>query len=242
MIPAVIPILLVLAGLALLGIGWILLRSLGSGARVGRILAATPVVPVARALALAKAGTTRYVAVAGRIDAEEEFEDEHHRPLVLRRTRLETRAGNRWTAIEDGRRAVPFEVVDGLDRIAVDVDAIDEGFVVVTRESEGTAAEIPDRMPAGTPPDTPVRLRVEQLSSVDHAIACGVPVRDDERGVILRAGLGRPLIVTTLEPDEAMRLLAVDRRDTTRFVAALLAIGVVATVLGIGWWVVDAIV
>ena len=241
-IPAVIPVLLVLAGLALLGIGWILLRSLGGGARVGRILAATPVVPVARALALAEAGTTRYVAVSGRIDAEEEFEDEHHRPLVFRRTRLETRTGKRWTAIEDGREAVAFEVVDGLDRIAVDADAIDEGLVVVIRESEGTAAEIPDRMPEGTPPGTPVRLRVEQLSSVDHAIACGVPVRDAERGAILRAGLGRPLIVTTLEPDEAMRLLAVGRADTTRLVAALLGIGVVATVVGIGWWVVDAIV
>ena len=97
-------------------------------------------------------------------------------------------------------------------------------------------------MPEGTPPETPVRLRVEQLSSVDHAIACGVPVRDAERGVVLRAGLGRPLIVTTLEPDEAMRLLAVGRADTTRVVAALLGIGVVATVVGIGWWVVDAIV
>ena len=241
-IPAVIPVLLVLAGLALLGIGWILLRSLGGGARVGRILAATPVVPVARALALAEAGTTRYVAVSGRIDAEEEFEDEHHRPLVFRRTRLETRTGKRWTAIEDGREAVAFEVVDGLDRIAVDADAIDEGLVVVIRESEGTAAEIPDRIPEGTPPATPVRLRLEQLSSVDHAIACGVPVRNAERGVILRAGLGRPLIVTTLEPDEAMRLLAAGRADTTRLVAALLGIGVVATVVGIGWWIVDAIV
>ena len=139
-------------------------------------------------------------------------------------------------------RRSPFEVVDGLDRIAIDVDAIDEGLVVVIRESEGTAAEIPDRMPEGTPPETPVRLRVEQLSSVDHAIACGVPVRDAERGAVLRAGLGRPLIVTTLEPDEAMRLLAVGRADTTRVVAALLGIGVVATVVGIGWWVVDAIV
>ena len=64
-------------------------------------------------------------------------------------------AGRRWTAIEDGREAVPFEVVDGLDRIAVDVDAIDEGLVVVIRESEGTAAEIPDRMPEGTPPARP---------------------------------------------------------------------------------------
>jgi hypothetical protein len=146
----------------------------------------------------------------------------------------------------DGDRGPPRGRVvrdrGGLDRIAIDVDAIDEGLVVVIRESEGTAAEIPDRMPEGTRPETRVRLRVEQLSSVDHAIACGVPVRDAERGVVLRAGLGRPLIVTTLEPDEAMRLLAVGRADTTRVVAALLGIGVVATVVGIGWWVVDAIV
>jgi hypothetical protein len=237
----VIPILLAVAGLALLAIGWLLLRSMGSGARVGRILAATQVIPVARAVALADAGTTRYVAVAGRIDAENEFEDEHHRPLVFRRTRLETQAGRSWTTVRDGRESVPFAVVDGLDRIAVDVDAIDEGLIVISRESEGTAAEVPDRMPADTPPETKVRLRVEQLSSVDHAIACGVPGRDGDGVATLRAGLGRPIIVTTLEPAEAMRLLAVGRRDTTRLAAAVFGVGLAAIVFGLGWWVVDAV-
>lgn len=237
-----IPTVLVLAGVALLGIGWLLLRSLGSGARVGRILAATPVVPVSRAVAFAAAGATRYVAVGGRIDAEGEFEDEHHRPLVFRRSRLETASGRTWTAVQDHRQAVPFEIVDGLDRIAVDVDALDEGLVTVSRESEGTAADVPDRVPEGTPPGTPVRLRVEQLSSIDHAIACGVPVTDAQGGVVLRPGLGRPLIVTTLEPAEAMRLLAVGRRDTTRLAAAVFAGGLVAIVVGLGWWLVDAIV
>ena len=99
-----LPTVLVLVGLALLGIAWILLRSIGDNARVGRILAATPVVPVARAVEIARAGQARYVAVSGRIDAEDEFEDEHHRPLVYRRTRLESRKGKAWTAIE---RATP---------------------------------------------------------------------------------------------------------------------------------------
>ena len=236
-----IPVLLVLAGLALLGTGWILLRSLGAAARVGRILAATPMVPVSRALALAESGATRYVAVSGRIDAEEEFEDEHHRPLVFRRTRLETKTGKDWTAIEDVRQSAPFEVVEGLDRIAVDVGALDVGLVVVTRESEGVASDVPDRMPDGLAPDTPVRLRVEQLSSVEHAIACGVPVRIPDGGAVLGAGLGRPLIVTTLEPAEAMRLLAVGHRDTTRAVAILLAVGLAAIVIGIAWLVVDVL-
>ena len=44
------------------------------------------------------------------------------------------------------------------------------------RESVGTAADVPDRVPDGTPPDRVVRLRVEQVSSVEHAIVLGVPV------------------------------------------------------------------
>ena len=47
--------------------------------------------------------------------------------------------------------------------------------------------------------------------------------------------------MTTLEPAEAMRLLAVGHRDMTRLVAVLFAIGLVAIVAGLAWWVVDAV-
>ena len=53
------------------------------------------------------------------------------------------------------RERVPFEVRDGLDAIAVDDAALDAGLVVVPRESVGTAADVADRVPAGTPPDDP---------------------------------------------------------------------------------------
>jgi hypothetical protein len=237
----VLPTILVLVGLALLGIGWILLRSIGDKARVGRILAATPVVPVARALEIARAGQARYVAVSGRIDAEDEFEDEHHRPLVYRRSRLESGSGKRWTAIEDNRQAIAFEIVDGLDRISIDADALDVGLVAVSRESEGTAADVPDLVPAELPRDTPIRLRIEQLSSVDHAIACGMPVVGEGGVAILRRGVRRPLIVSTLEGPEAMRLLAVDHRGRTRAVAVLMAGGLAVAAVGLIWWIVDAI-
>lgn len=70
-----------------------------------------------------------------------------------------------------------------------------------------------DRVPPGTPPETPVRLRVEQISSVEHAIVVGVPGLDETGTPRLSAGLGRPLVLTTLEPEEAMRILAEgDRR------------------------------
>ena len=94
---------------------------------------------------------------------------------MLRRTRLQVRDGRDWRAIEDRREVVPFSVRDGLDAIAVDADALDAGLVVIPRESVGTAGDAPDRVPAGTGPTTPVRLLVEQVSSVEHAIVLGVP-------------------------------------------------------------------
>ena len=58
---------------------------------------------------------------------------------------------------------------------------------------------------------------------------------------MLRPGLGRPLMLTTLEPAEAMRMLAAGHQGTARLVAVLLAAGVAAVVLGIAWSVVDAL-
>jgi len=236
----VIPLFLVLAGVVALGAGWWLLRELGPRARVGRILAATPVVEVGRATELARSGETRYVAVGGRLDAEAPWNDENGRPLVFRRSVLERREGDRWIPIETDRRVVPFEVSGALDRIAVDAESLDEGLIVVTRESVGTASEIPDRVPAGVAPETQVRLRVEILSAIDHALVLGVPAMTDA-GPALRPGLGRPLILTTLEPAEAMRVLAEGRQTTTRLISALLAGGSTAVAIGLAWLAVDAI-
>ena len=237
----VIPLVLFVVGVLALVLGWLAMRRLGGRARIGRILAVTPVVGVAEARALAERGSGRYVGVAGRIDSEHEFEDERQRPLVFRHTRLETRSGSAWTAVEDIRQVAPFDLSEGVDSIAVDGDQLDEGLIVVSRESHGTAAEIPDQIPEGTPPSTPVRLRIEQLSGVDHALALGVPFLDPVQGPILRAGMGRPLILTNLERDEAMRLLAAGRRWTARTASALLAAGVGLAGLGLVWGAIDAL-
>jgi hypothetical protein len=239
--PPVTPLLLVVLGAGALGAGWLLLRRLGSRARIGRILASTPVVSVGQGRELAERGTVRYVAVRGRVDAEQPFEDEHHRPLVFRRTRLESRSGSGWTAHEDRIETVPFAISEGLDRIAVDGDALNDGLVVVAREAEGVAADVADRLPSGTSPGTPVRLRVELLSAVDHALVLGVPMMDPDGGPILRPGLRRPLILTTLERPDAMRLLAADHRGTTRGAAILFVTGVVVIVTGFAWWMLDAL-
>src|SRR4029078_696824 len=100
------------------------------------------------ALALAN-GPARYVRVSGRIDAEDEFEDDAPRPLVLRRTQLQLLTDGRWFSFEDRRERVDFDIGEGLDAIGVDDAALDVGLVVVSRESVGTAADRADRAAAG---------------------------------------------------------------------------------------------
>ena len=238
-IAAVIPLAFFTAGLVALAAGAVVLRSFGPRYRIGRLLASAPQVTVGEALQLADADP-RYVAVHGRIDAEEPFEDDAHRPLVYRRTRLEQRKGSSgWTAFEDYREAVAFQVSEGLDEIGIDTDALDSGLIVVRREAIGTAADVQDRA-ADLAPDTPVRLRIEQVSAVEHAIAVGVPRRAADGEIRLTEGLGRPLIVTTLESSEAMRILA--GGGTARPLAAaiclaaglvLVSIGCIAAIIGV---------
>ena len=217
------PLIPFVAGLATLLVGVFVLRTYGPGYRVGRLLAATRSVTIAEALALAN-GPARYVRVSGRIDAEDEFEDDAHRPLVFRRTRLQLLTDGTWVSFEDRRERVDFDIGEGLDAIGVDDAALDVGLVVVSRESVGTAADVADRVPPGTAPTTPVRLRIEQVSSIEHAHVLGVPSLDAAGEPRMSAGLGRPLILTTLEPDEAMRVLTGGERRRP-LIAAVCMIG-----------------
>ena len=240
MIAAVSPQILMVAGIAALT-AWVLaIRSFGPRHRVGRLLATTPRVSIADARLLA-AAAPRYVRLQGRLDSEDDFEDDAHRPLVFRRTRLQVRRGSSWIDIDDRRERVPFEVREGLDSIAIDDSALDDGLVVVVRESEGTAADLPERVPVGTDPLTPVRLRIEQVSTVEHAIVIGVPGLDRDGVPRISAGLGRPLILATVDQPDAMRLLAEGDRRGPILLAAILVAGLALVGLALGWTLLEAL-
>jgi hypothetical protein len=239
-IAAVSPLLLLALGLIVLAVGIVARRSLGARYRVGTLLSTAPLVTVAQARSLA-AGPPRYIQIAGRVDSETDFEDDAHRPLVFRRTRLQLRAGSRWVDLEDRRERVPFEVREGLDAIAIEDEALDTGLVVVVRESMGTAAEVPDRVPAGTAPSTSIRLRIEQVSSVEHAIVAGVPNVDPSGVARMSAGLGRPLILATMDRPDAMRVLAEGRRGQPVALAATMILGVALVTIALLWAVIAAV-
>ena len=241
--------LLVLAGLLFVFAGWLLLRQGGEGWRIGRLLAAAPQRSLAEARAMAARGEQAYVRLHGRIDSAEEFPGDDDTPLVFRRRRLQRSVpgalrGFRWQTFDDERAAVPFDLVERGERVGIDVEALGDGLVVVPRVSRGVAADLAaatgDGLPYGMAADTPVALRIEQASSTDHGTACGVPRLGEAGETILGPGLRRPLILTTLEPSEAMRILGAHRRRSLLAATGLLAAGPVVAVGGLlimllGW-------
>jgi hypothetical protein len=225
--------ILIAAGLVALAIAAAALRSFGAGYRLGRLLSGTPSVTIAEARAIAARGEARYVRVSGRLDSTDEFEDEHHRPLVFRRVRVEARRDGRWATIEERRQAVEFEVRESLDAIAVDHQALDVGLIVIPRVSEGIAADAAAIVAPGLPPDTAVRVRIDLVSSVEHATVLGVPTQSSDGTVRMTAGRGRPLILSTLEQGDAMRVLAGGSRWRALVAAIGLAAGLVLLTLGL---------
>ena len=241
--PGVIPLVLAVAGVVALGVAAAILRSFGPRYRVGRLLAVAPKVTVAEAVRLAEAGETAFVRIDGRIDAEEEFEDEAHRPLVLRRTTLRWRAADGrgpWTTIEPTTEQVTFVVREGMDEIGVETGDLREGLVVVPRLRQGRAGDLGDAAPPGVPLDAELTMTVEQLSSVEHATVAGVPRRAADGRVVLGAGMGRPLLLTTLERDEAMRVLTGGATSRSRTAVACLGLGAVLLGLAAVWFLVDS--
>jgi len=207
--------------------------SLGPRQRVGRLLTAAPRVTVAEAIELARAGRSVYVRIEGRIDSEAEFEDADHRPLVLRRTRIQVLDEGGWRDVEVAREVVPFEIREGLDGIAIDGESVADGLVVMPRESVGVVGDLGDRVPDELADDLPARIVVELVSSVEHAIALGVPALDPAGRPRLVPGRGRPLILSTLEPAEAIRIIGGDTAGRTRLAAALVVLAGLLLVMGL---------
>lgn len=232
-------LLLATSGILLLAVSVLLLRRTGNAWRVGRLLAAAPSLELEEVIAAARAGARLYVRTHGRISSDEEFPDENQRPLVYRRRRLQVAdARGRWRTVDEERLAVPFGLESRDAFLAIDVDALGDGLVAVPRETQGRLSELPaDALRDGTaelPADTPVRLRIEQVSAVEHASAAGLTTLLADDRPALTAGAGRPLILTSLEPDAAMRILASGRRVSLVAATVALAAGGLSLVLAAG--------
>lgn len=236
-----------LIGVALLVIGVLLSRRTDARTRAGQLLAGlSPISPTeALKLAALRGESAPYLAIKGSIDAPEIFEDEHHRPLVFRRERVSIADEGGWRVIDTAERSLPFVVSDPSSSISVATADLADGLVVVERRWEGSVAELhaagreyqrPETAAlvaalATSDPTRGARVGLEQISNLDRATAAGQLV-DGE----LRAGAGRPLVVTTLERADALRLLGGEARGrlvSSTLALALLAIGLLLLLGGV---------
>ncbi|MFM9129145.1 MAG: hypothetical protein ACKOPF_04785, partial [Candidatus Limnocylindrus sp.] len=232
--------LLAVIGVALIVAGLLLSRRTDARTRAGQLLAGlSPISPTeALKLAALRGGAAPYLAIKGSIDAPEIFEDEHHRPLVYRRERVSVADEGGWRVIDTAERSLPFVVSDPSNSISIATADLADGLVVVERRWEGSVADLhaagreyqrPETAAlvaalAASDPTRGARVGLEQISNLDRATAAGQLVNGE-----LRAGVGRPLVVTTLERAEALRLLGTEGRGrlaTSTLTLALLGLGV----------------
>ena len=237
----------VVVGAALILLGLLLSRRTDARTRTGQLLAGlSPISPTeALKLAALRGDAAPYLAIKGSIDAPEIFEDENHRPLVYRRERVSIADEGGWRVIDTAERSLPFVVSDPSTSISIATADLADGLVVVERRWEGSVAELHAAgreyqssetaalvaAIAASDPTRGARVGLEQISNLDRATAAGQLV-DGE----LRAGAGRPLVVTTLERAEALRLLGAEGRGrlaSSTLALALLALGVLLLIGGI---------
>ncbi|RLT21727.1 MAG: hypothetical protein DWI31_01815 [Candidatus Aquidulcis sp.] len=237
----------VVVGAALILFGLLLSRRTDARTRAGQLLAGlSPISPTeALNLAALRGDAAPYLAIKGSIDAPEIFEDEHHRPLVFRRERVSIADEGQWRVIDTAERSLPFVVSDPSNSISIATADLADGLVVVERRWEGSVADLhaagrdyqrPETAAlvaalAASDPTRGARVGLEQISNLDRATAAGQLLNGE-----LRAGAGRPLVVTTLDRADALRLLGSEGRGrlaSSTLALVLLALGVLLLLGGI---------
>ena len=212
-------VLLLASGALLIALSIWSSRRGGTRTRAARLMAGVAPVTPREALLV---GDGHYLAVSGNIDAAEAFEDESHRPLVYRRERVLIADGSAWREIERVVRSVPFVISDGDHSLAIDAAHLGDGLVVIERQWDGSVAELaaahrdyqdPESATlvtqlATAAPATGARVILEQISTLDRGTAAGL-LRD---GALTAGGAGQPLVLTTLDRREALRILGSGQR------------------------------
>ena len=228
-----------------LGIGLITLsvwasRRGGTRARSARLMAGIAPVTPEEALLV---GEERYLAVQGSIDAAEAFDDENHRPLVYRRERVLVREGDTWRELERAARNVQFFVASSSASIEIDAELLGDGLVVIERQWEGSVAELVasgrsfnDAATstlvtelATSAPALTARVVLEQISTLDRGTVVGLL----RNGKLTAGGAGQPLVLTTLDRRDALRILGNEARGSLA-VSLLTLAALVAGVLTTG--------
>lgn len=231
----ILPFWLALAGVALLGGGLVAIRRSGARAAMGRRLAGARQVRVGELLDLAPGDPTpdRPVRVIGRIRCPEPIVTSQDDRLVAFHRDVEVAMpGGGWRSIERLRETRSFELWDHDGSLLVDPAEAAEPLIVLPHVWSGSVDALDEayaaalaRLTAEHGPLTEARATTRMVSVVDRLLLLAGVTRGADGQIALAAPQGGYLL-SSLELDDAMRLLGGKRPRLLLTGAAAIGVGI----------------
>ncbi len=230
----------VIAGAALVATGWVMVRASGARPGMARRLAGAREIKVGRLLDVGPdAGLPRRpVRVVGRIRCGDPIVTAEDDRLVAFHRDIEVQLpGGRWRLIERLRESRSFELWDHDGSLTVDPADAHEPLVVLPHVWEGPPEALGEvyaaavaRITAELGRPTAARAITHRLSVVERLMVLAEVRRTAEAGTALAPPPGG-YVITSLELDEAMRVLGGRRPRLLLAGMASLALGLLAVAL-----------
>jgi hypothetical protein len=220
-----------LAVLAAAG-GLVAIRRSGAEQGIARRLAGARQVRLADLFGMTEL-PARPVRIAGRIRCQDPMVNARGERLVARHRDVQVQpAGQGWRSIERIRESRGFELWDHGGSLPVDPSQAAEPLVVIPHVWRGSTSELEDRAHraaldrlGGGP--MPARSITRTISVVERLLVLAAVVRDEAGSIWLRPPPGG-YVISTLELDDAMRLLGGPHRRLLLAGYGLLALALVA--------------
>ena len=224
--------LLLLAVLAAAG-GLLAIRRSGAEQGIARRLAGARQVRLSELFTMREL-PVRPVRIAGRIRCPDPILTGRGDRLVARHRDVQVQAGHGWRSIERIRESRGFDLWDHGGSLAVDPAQAAEPLVVIPHVWRGSTAELEDQAHlsaverlGGGP--MPARSITRTVSVVERLLLLASVVRDEAGAIWLRPPPGG-YVISTLELDDAMRLLGGPHRRVLLAGYGLLGLGLLAAV------------
>ena len=222
--------LLLLAVLAAAG-GLFAIRRSGAEQAIARRLAGARQVRLSELFSMGEL-PGRPVRIAGRIRCQDPILNAQGERLVARHRDVQVQRGREWRSIERIRESRGFELWDHGGSLPVDPSEAAEPLVVIPHVWRGSTADLEDphhvaaveRLGGGP---MPARSITRSVSVVERLLLLAIVVRDEAGAIWLRPPPGG-YVISTLELDDAMRLLGGPHRRLLLAGYVLLGIGLLA--------------
>ena len=212
----IVSLLAALLGLALLAGGLVTLRGSGARMRMARRLGGAREMKVGTLLD-ATQPPARPVRVAGRVRCADPLVSDEDERLVAWHRDVEVRTRDGWRSIEHRRETRSFELWDHDGALTVDPAQAAEPLVAIPHTWHGAPADLDEtyqpaiaRLEAQAGPITAARAETRMISVIDRLLVLA-RVERDGAGMRLRPPPGG-YVISTMELEEAMRLLGGPRR------------------------------